>query len=404
MRTTFSTLAVMASSLLVKETFAAPAIRARDYYLDTDNVIVTEEVWVTELPDGSYATGAPVAVGTITIDGSAVLVTEPIPSATPPPPAPISVAPATTEVPATPSTSSTPLPEPTTSSVVADAVFIEQTPSSTSVYVAPTTSEAPVVVPTTLESVVVPPTTTSAAPVATTPASSSSSGKRGLAYNDASLLSAFTSASDVTWAYNWGSTTPSIPSNFEYAPMLWGLRPDDISNWAHAVETALAGGSTHLLAFNEPDYSGQANLAPAAAATGYLTYMQPYASKAKLVSPAVTNGGGEMGLTWLSNFISACSSCTIDKVAIHWYNGGDAAAFKEYMAKAYTAGGNRPLWITEFEAAGSDSEQAAFLTEVMAWMDETDYVERYAYFMVSEGNLVNGKSLSSLGSTYASSA
>ena len=82
MRTTFSTLAVMASSLLVKEALAAPAIRARDYYLDTDNVIVTEEVWVTELADGSYATGVPVAVGTITIDGSAVLVTEPVPSAT----------------------------------------------------------------------------------------------------------------------------------------------------------------------------------------------------------------------------------------------------------------------------------------------------------------------------------
>lgn len=408
MRTTFSTLAVMASSLLVKEALAAPAIRARDYYLDTDNVIVTEEVWVTELADGSYATAAPVAVGTITIDGSAVLVTEPVPSATLPPPAPTSVAPTTTEVPTTevpavPSTSSTPLPEPTTSSVVADAVFLEQTPSSTSIYVAPTTSEAPVIVPTTMESIVVPSTTTSAAPVATTAASSSGSGKRGLAYNDASLLSSFTSASEVTWAYNWGSTTSSIPSNFEYTPMLWGLLSGDTGNWAEAVETALSGGSTHLLAFNEPDYSGQANLGYAEAATGYLTYMQPYASKAKLVSPAVTNGGDPMGLTWLSNFISACSSCTIDAVAIHWYNGGDAAAFKEYMAKAYTAGGNRPLWITEFEASGTDEEQAAFLTEVMAWMDETDYIERYAYFMVSDGNLVSGSSLSSLGSTYATS-
>ncbi|KAL5325857.1 hypothetical protein ACEPPN_006991 [Leptodophora sp. 'Broadleaf-Isolate-01'] len=396
MRTTFSTLAVMASSLLVKEAFAAPAVR-RDYYLDTDNVIVTEEVWVTELPDGSYATGAPVAVGTITIDGSAVLVTEPVPSSTIPPPAPTSQAPSITEIPSTPtptpSTSSTPAPEPTTSSVVAAAVFIEQTPSSTSIYVAPTT----------LESVVIPPTTSSVAPVATTAPSTSSSGKRGLAYNDASLLSAFTSASDVTWAYNWGSTTSSIPSNFEYTPMLWGLLPGDVGNWAEAVATALAGGSTHLLAFNEPDYSGQANLGYAEAAAGYLTYMQPYASKAKLVSPAVTNGGGEMGLTWLSNFIGACSTCTIDKVAIHWYNGGDATAFKEYMAKAYTAGGNRPLWITEFEASGTDEEQAAFLTEVMAWMDETDYIERYAYFMVADGNLVSGTSLSSLGSTYATS-
>lgn len=235
MRTTFSTLAVMASSLLVKEAFAAPAVR-RDYYLDTDNVIVTEEVWVTELADGSYATGAASAIGTITIDGSAVLVTEPVPSSTIPAPAPTSEAPApsTTEIPSTPtpapSTSSTPLPKPTSSSVVADAVFLE-TPSSTSIYIAPTTSSvAPVVVPTTFESVVIPSTTTSAAPVATTAPATTSSGKRGLAYNDATLLSAFTSASDVTWAYNWGSTTPTIPTNFEYTPMLWGLLSGDISN------------------------------------------------------------------------------------------------------------------------------------------------------------------------------
>ncbi|KAL2066237.1 hypothetical protein VTL71DRAFT_2308 [Oculimacula yallundae] len=413
MRTSFSTLAIMVTSLLVKEALAAPAIR-RDYYLDTDNVIVTEEVWVTELPDGSYATGAPVAVGTLTVDGSPVLVTEPVPSSTTPPPAPAVQVTSTTEPSSIPTFSTfTPIPAPASSIAVSEAVFVEQK-SSTPVSIAPTTSAAPVVVPTptpapvvvptTFESVPSPATTSSAAPIPTVAPPVSSSGKRGLAYNAANLLSAFTSSSGVTWAYNWGSTTPSIPSNFEYVPMLWGLRQSEIGNWDKSVATALAAGSTHLLAFNEPDLAAQANIGYVEAAAGYMKYMQPYASKAKLVSPAVTNGGGEMGLTYLSNFISACSSCTIDKVAIHWYNGGDAAAFKEYMAKAYKAGGNRPLWITEFEASGSDAEQAAFLTEVMAWMDKTDYIERYAYFGVFEGNLVDGTKLSALGNTYATSA
>ncbi|CZT12984.1 related to TIR2 Cold shock induced protein [Rhynchosporium graminicola] len=406
MRTSFSTLAVMVTSLLVKEAFGAPALR-RDYYLDTDSVVVTEEIWVNQLPDGSYSTGLPTAVVTSTIDGNPVLVTEPVPSPTNPPPAPIFDAPAIAEVAVPDSTTSTsPIPEPTLPSVP-DAVFIEQKPPSTSVepttYPTPTTSVTPTVVPTTLESVAIPTPSVPAAPVAPIVPPISSSGKRGLAYNAANLLSAFTSASNVTWAYNWGSSTVAIPSNLEYVPMLWGLRQSETSNWHESADKALAAGSTHLLAFNEPDLGAQANLGYAEAAAGYLTYMQPYASKAKLVSPAVTNGGGEMGLTWLSNFLRACSSCTIDKVALHWYNGGDAAAFKEYMAKAYTAGGNRPLWITEFEASGSDEEQAAFLTEVMAWMDKTDYIERYAYFMVSDGNLVDGTTLSKLGSAYASS-
>jgi len=50
------------------------------------------------------------------------------------------------------------------------------------------------------------------------------------------------------------------------------------------------------------------------AAQAYMRYIQPFAGKAELGAPDVTNGGGTMGLTYLSNFISNCSSCTIDFV------------------------------------------------------------------------------------------
>lgn len=422
MRVTSSTFALLAASLLVTDAIAGP-MRKRDYYLDTDSVVITEEIWVTELADGSYVTGAASAVGTATIDGKPVLMTEA-------PAAPSIAAVATSSTSALPSLSSV------------KAVFIESPKSlvsvastSSSIFVAPTVkapeptkstpAEVPTVVapapvkPTTLAPVILPtvvipspvkptiapapvPTTTSkAAPVATVTPPSTGSGKRGLAFNNADLLSAFTSSSEVSWAYNWGSSTKDCPEKFEYVPMLWGTATDHSGNWDAMVTKALASGSQHLLGFNEPDYSGQANLSPSDAAAGWMQFMQPYASKAKLGAPATTNGGAPMGLTWLSNFMTACASCTIDFVPIHWYNGGDVAAFKAYMAKAYTAGGNRPLWITEFEVPGSDDEKAAFLNEVMAWMDETSYIERYAYFMVSDGSLVSGTSLSKLGGTYA---
>lgn len=40
--------------------------------------------------------------------------------------------------------------------------------------------------------------------------------------------------------------------------------------------------------------------------------------KMYLGSPAVTNGGGGMGLDWLSQFMKECTGCNIDFICIHW--------------------------------------------------------------------------------------
>lgn len=319
----FANLAVLASSLLVSEV-AAGVIPKRDYYVEVDEVVVTAEVIVTDMGGGVYATGGSNNIATVTIDGTAVLVTETAsiaPTSTPVVNIPV-VATSTSEAaifiePTSTSiavvvapTSTTPAPVPTTSSLIIEAVPEATTLITSAAPLPTTTSTTPVAVPSSTTPIV----------VATTAAASSSS-KRGVAYNDASLTDAFTTS--MSWAYNWGSDSGgSILSTLEYVPMLWGLDTSDISNWVSKADSALASGSTHLLAFNEPDYSGQANLSPADAAAGYVTYMQPYASKAKLVGPAVTNGGGEMGLTWLAEFVAACTTCTLDAVAIHWYNGG----------------------------------------------------------------------------------
>lgn len=404
MRSTFANLAILAS-LLVKEAFAAP-VQERALYIDTDVILVTEEITVSELPDGSYETGAPVALGTSTVNGTPILFTESATSVSVPTSSVVATPTSSVKAPATTSSATS-----VSSSSSSAALFIQETPATHS-QKASTTSTTPIVVPTTsvapttlVASTTPKPSTTSttsAAPVATTAVSSSK--KRGLAYNDASALAGFVSSnSQVSWAYNWASTTSTIASGLEYIPMLWGLSSGDTSKWSSIATKAIASGSTALLGFNEPDYSGQANLGYDAAATGWMTYMQPFAGKATLVSPAVTNGGAPMGLTWLSNFISACSSCTIDAVAIHWYNGGTAADFQTYVKKAYAAGGNRPLWITEFQASGSTAEQNAFLEEVIPFLDSSDMVAKYAYFMASDGILLSsGSTLSTLGETFAS--
>ncbi|RDW71445.1 hypothetical protein BP6252_08008 [Coleophoma cylindrospora] len=302
---------------------------------------------------------------------------------------------------------------PVVSSSSSSAAFSSSTSSSVPVVSIETSSSAAVVVAPTTAAAAVQTTfatsakasSTSSVAVASSTSASTSTGKRGLAYNSADLLSGFSGMTQISWAYNWGSSSSGLSlSNVEYVPLLWGLSSTFTSAWPAAASSAIASGSTHLMSFNEPDLSSQSNIGYADAAAGFLTYMQPFAGKAKLGSPAVTNGGSPMGLTYLKNFISACSKCTIDFVPIHWYDSAsNVDYFKNYIAEAYTAGGNRPIWITEFGcSSGTDAEINTFLQTVLPWLDEQSYVARYAYFMAADGVLLSsGSTLSTLGETYA---
>ncbi|KAF7536998.1 hypothetical protein G7054_g4130 [Neopestalotiopsis clavispora] len=57
-----------------------------------------------------------------------------------------------------------------------------------------------------------------------TSSSGSSGAKRGLGYNDASLVSAIVSAASTSfsWRYDWGFTNGGLTADVNYIPMLWG--------------------------------------------------------------------------------------------------------------------------------------------------------------------------------------
>ena len=63
-----------------------------------------------------------------------------------------------------------------------------------------------------------------------------------------------------------------------------------------------------------------------------------------------------------------------------------------------------PLWITEFQHIGSESDQKSFLSQALTWLDDPAQsgVAKYAYFMVIDGYLTTGGSLNSVGTEYAS--
>lgn len=305
------------------------------------------------------------------------------------------------------------------SSTTTPAAVVAPAPTSTTpVVVAPTSTSTTAIVvapaPTSTTPVIViapAPTSTTpvAVPVASTPAAvapaAAATGKRGVAYSNVLYSIPFEGHSAVTWAYNWDSSVAGLStSSFNYAPMLWGTGAVHTSIWEANVVTAIATGATHILAFNEPDVAAQANLSPSDAAAAYMQYIQPYAGQVKLGAPSVTNGGAPMGLTWLGNFMSACSSCTIDFVVIHWYDSAtNIAYFKSHIQDAYAQSGKN-IWLNEFGATGTDAEVETFFQTVLPWLDSLAYVERYSYFMAAPGILLNaaGTGLSAIGQSYAS--
>lgn len=201
-------------------------------------------------------------------------------------------------------------------------------------------------------------------------------------------------------------------------PMLWGLPSGDDPDWTAAVHTA---GTLNILGFNEPDltYSGSSNILPANAAQGYLTYMQPFADIVRIGAPNVlwnnydstSSGGDYSSRVWTSYFMGNCTGCHFDFACIHWYqdcepgNGQSGADwFTSNVTDAYNTL-HLPIWITEFQCYGSDDQQASFLESVIPWLDSQDYVERYAYFGVFPGYLLDaaGDALSASGQAYLSS-
>ena len=221
----------------------------------------------------------------------------------------------------------------------------------------------------------------------------SSGSKRGLVYNNAALTEAF-AGKGMSWAYNWGNAAGgSLASGLEYVPQLWGK--GSVGSWNPS-------GAKSLLSFNEPDHPDQSNIDPATAAKLHIQYMNPKASSdVRIGSPAVTNGNGldssgrYWGLDWLIQFFDHCNGqCKVDFIAFHWY--GDASQtqyFKNHIANVTShaqSWGVNNLWMTEFQPSGSAQQQADFLTDTLPWLDSQPQIERYAYFMLADGNLATG--------------
>ncbi|KAI1816391.1 glycosyl hydrolase catalytic core-domain-containing protein [Poronia punctata] len=234
--------------------------------------------------------------------------------------------------------------------------------------------------------------------------------KRGLAYNDISLVQTYLDlGGQAGWAYNWDSAAwADVPGGLAFYPMLWSPAPEHSDQWNQNAADAIARGVDALLSFNEPDIATQANMSPQDAASGHMQWMNPFAGQARISAPAVSSSeNAGQGADWLRQFFSACGGqCQVDFCAAHWYGpGGDEGAglFLNHLKDMHDACEGKPIWVTEFAALDGDKDQ--FMRNILSNLEtneEFSFVERYSYFYAALGELFDSPTeLSSFGKIYA---
>ncbi|KAH9921276.1 glycosyl hydrolase catalytic core-domain-containing protein [Amylocystis lapponica] len=213
--------------------------------------------------------------------------------------------------------------------------------------------------------------------------------KAGLAWPNGPYVNVnqFESTGKVQWYYTWSPN--SVQSSLEFVPMLWG--EDQLSAWQSSVNSTIQSlGITHALGFNEPEQDAQSNLTPADAASLWKAHLEPLKAQGVLLgSPAPSSAPA--GKQWLLDWLDACDGgCTVDFVALHWYD-INSTAFISYLEDFHNTF-QKPLWVTEWACQNYNAanEQCSlqnvvdFMNATQAYMDITTWVERYAWFGAME--------------------
>lgn len=145
--------------------------------------------------------------------------------------------------------------------------------------------------------------------------------KRGIGWDERNVNSYLSDAAiekmapGVSWIYTWGQTpkgtttllSTGAEGSMDFAPMCWkgSYDADAIRNYVKEHP-----GTKYLLGFNEPNFSAQSNMTPAAAATKWPD-VEALASELglRLVAPALNFTGESVGgkvwqpYEWLDEFI-----------------------------------------------------------------------------------------------------
>jgi len=218
------------------------------------------------------------------------------------------------------------------------------------------------------------------------------SGKyRGVATNAWTGCEDLNLLSNMAWYYSWTvKPIPTIQScdlggrYLEFVPMVH--KAADVPN----IVANLPAGTNYLMGFNEPNFSSEANLSPAEAATLWLQVEKQLSDagllgKIKLGAPSASPGGDLMSpQQWLTWFHGNCSTCHFDFQCFHIYDCNvpyyDAGGLNYWLSVASSFG--LPVWLTEFDCPSppNTTMEIKWMTAALQSLDNNPNVSRYAWF------------------------
>ena len=181
------------------------------------------------------------------------------------------------------------------------------------------------------------------------------------------------------WHYNWSAgSQPSL--DIEFVPMRHNAKWDSFKK-INQLENV-----THVLGFNEPNQSDQANMSVKQALA---MWPKLQASGLRLGSPSPNDA--DRGLKWLFEFMDEADKrgLRVDFVTVHFYKANwSADQLIRWLQKIHKRTGGRPIWLTEFNNGARWSkghnptyaENAKKLNDFCKIMDKAKFVERYAIF------------------------
>ena len=226
-------------------------------------------------------------------------------------------------------------------------------------------------------------------------------------------------ALNVSWYYNWEQKETEACSDGKggaFVPMVWGHTGAEQT--AANIQSSVAGfvskGYQFVLGFNEPDNSGQSNIAVASA----ISLLPSFDNAAIAVGTPATSANAA-GQTWFKDYMSQVAANTTlraDFIAIHWYGWNDgscdakASQLESYIKYAEGFPGNRPIWLTEWGclnlSAPSTASVVAFYQGAVAVFAKHPRLVRYAWYPWSTNCALNNTdgSLTDLGQAYAAAA
>lgn len=185
---------------------------------------------------------------------------------------------------------------------------------------------------------------------------------------------------NATWFYDW-NIGGATGANQQYAL----IRQN--GGWPSWTDIGNKQNVSHLLGFNEPDHTDQANLSVEEAIRQWPDMMK---SGLRIGSPAPSNPN-----SWLYSFIAKCDSLNyrVDYVAIHCYWNSRTPEQWYSGLKAVYDQVKRPLWITEWNNGANwtgeswpstvpeqQAKQLADIQGILRVLDTASFVERYSIY------------------------